>query len=589
MTELIKYDAACRMLAEAVAVDEVQNIRNQAEAMRAYARQAKDRALEISAAQIRFRAERRLGEIIIAQRETVGLAKGGTPYRKSTCADAEQVENAPPPTLEQVGIDRKLSSRAQRMAAIEPVRFEQLLERHREEVLEGNNKVSVDLMRTSAEQEGRDRRRQLATVLSDASAALPTGRKFPVVYADPPWRRKQGVTSRSYENHYSTMTWDEICAMPVADLLLPDAWVFLWIPRAHMFALHAVDMEFADDDGRVISRKVKLPLAWAVARAWGCEDYSTAWVWTKTDDDHPEDHGGGVIAYDQDEMLLLFKRGSGLPKPATDQKFGSNHRERSKPLGHSRKPEYYREMIRTMSGGVPALELFARVDAEHPLPADWQAWGNQAQPIVVAVDSFAADSPIDPAPDRDAERADATLQDIADRLAAIDAAPVLSEFDALKAFSDFCFPNRAAIVPVIASDYVARGLAFRFGAREDWSLTEAGWKRFYVLDKARKDAAPDPAPEIVDGALQCRLPLADHEIEWQQALTNIAAGEPVEGPIVRDLVGEGYVDATTTRLVVTDDGRAWLARLVDVPPSHKPRPSPPPNLPLFAAARESAG
>lgn len=595
MSELIKYDAACRMLAEAVAVDEVQGIRNKAEAMRAYARQAKDRDLEISAAQIRFRAERRLGELIIAQKETVGLARGGRPRSDETSADAEQVS---PPTLEQAGIDRKLSSRAQRMASIEPARFEQLLDRHREEVLDGNNKVSVDLMRTSAEADGRDRRRQLATALSDATAELPIGRRFPVLYADPPWRRKQGVTSRSYENHYSTMTWDEICALPVADLLLPDAWVFLWIPRAHMFALHAVDMEFADDDGRVITRKVKTPLAWAVARAWGCEDYSTAFIWTKTDDEHPEEHGGGVIAYDQDEVLLLFKRGAGLPKPDTCEKFGSNHRERSRPLGHSRKPEFYREMLRSMAGpSVPVLELFARVDAEHPLPADWHAWGNQAVVVdltaleaaghvdrlvggEIVVDTFDS-APIDPAPDGDAARAAETMAAIAERVAA-EPAPALSEFDALKAVSDFCFPNRDAVLPRIAPDLVARGLARRLGGRDDWLLSEAGWKCLHALEKARRDAAPDPEPEIVDGVLQCRLPLADHELEWQQALNAIDAGESVEGQAVHDLVGEGFVHVTTERLLVTDEGRAWLARLVDAPKS--PKPPPPPNLPLFAAA-----
>ena len=56
------------------------------------------------------------------------------------------------------------------------------------------------------------------------------------VYADPPWRRKAGFGNGSDQNHYPTMTWDEICALPVADRALPDAWLFLWIPRAHMFA-----------------------------------------------------------------------------------------------------------------------------------------------------------------------------------------------------------------------------------------------------------------------------------------------------------------------------------------------------------------
>lgn len=77
MTELVRYEAARKALAEAVAVDEVQEIRSQAEAMRHYARQAKDRDLEIQAAQLRFRAERRLGEMIVAQKEKHGVKVSG--------------------------------------------------------------------------------------------------------------------------------------------------------------------------------------------------------------------------------------------------------------------------------------------------------------------------------------------------------------------------------------------------------------------------------------------------------------------------------------------------------------------------------
>ena len=379
MNDLVSYDGLCRMLSEAVAVDEVKSIIDKAAGMRAYARQAKNREPEINAAKIRFRAERRLGEMIVAQRETVGLAKGGRPRLEKTCHDAGQVISEPA-TLKEAGIDRNLSSRAQRMAALTPADFEGAMTRWGVEVLAENNKVSIDLLRTVREQAGRDSRRALARALSDATAELPSGRRFPVLYADPAWKRKQGLTNRSYENHYPTMTWDEICAMPVADSLLPDAWGFLWIPRAHMFALHTVNMEFADDDGRVIVRKVQLPLAWAVAKAWGFDSYSTAFVWTKTDAEHPDDIGGGVLVRDQDEILLMFKRGRGMPKPASHEMVGSNHRERSKPLGHSRKPDYYRDMIVAMSGGVPVLELFARVDADHPLPDAWVGWGNQAQP-----------------------------------------------------------------------------------------------------------------------------------------------------------------------------------------------------------------
>lgn len=54
MNHLVRYDAACRALAEAKAVDEVRDIRNQAEAMRLYGRQAKNRQLEADAWQLKI-------------------------------------------------------------------------------------------------------------------------------------------------------------------------------------------------------------------------------------------------------------------------------------------------------------------------------------------------------------------------------------------------------------------------------------------------------------------------------------------------------------------------------------------------------
>jgi N6-adenosine-specific RNA methylase IME4/ParB-like chromosome segregation protein Spo0J len=219
----------------------------------------------------------------------------------------------------------------------------------------------------------REGARSLARSLSDVSALDTMGRKFPVFYADPAWRRKAGFGNRSYENHYPTMTWDEICALPVAEMALPDAWLFLWIPRPHLLA--TTKMPSSGEGANPVECEV--PLAWRVARCWGFPHYSTCFVWTKTDEAQPEDHGNGLIVFDQDELLLLFKRGRGLPMPAVAEKFGSNYRERSRE--HSRKPDFYRRMIATMTGGLPVLELFARADDGHPLPQNWEVWGNQAQ------------------------------------------------------------------------------------------------------------------------------------------------------------------------------------------------------------------
>lgn len=601
MTELVKYEEAKRLLAEAVAVDEVKSIRDKAEAMRAYAKQAKDRDMEIAAAQIRFRAERRLGELIIAQRETVGLNKGGgtgaNQYRAADSAPEQAAER--PPTLEQAGIDRKLSSRAQRMAAIEPERFEALLERHREEVLDGNNKVSVDLMRTSAEQEGRERRRQLARELSDATAELPSGRRFPVIYADPPWHRKQGVTGRSYENHYSTMSWADICALPIRDAVLPDSWLFLWIPRAHMYALHAIEVEAQTRDGEIITVLVDMPLAYAVAKSWGFEAYSTAFIWTKTDDEHPTDHGGGVVVFDQDEVLLLFKRGRGLPKPATDEKFGSNHRERSKPLGHSRKPEFYRDMITTMSGGVPVLELFARVDAEHPLPDGWEAFGNQAGGDDVSTtspdsesipadttseiaDSTTADANIIPVSDDSHANADdeasagqaceADAESVS-RLAAgrtadaaADDVPATSpaakdsvdEFTALRAISSYAYQGRQAIVAAVGEEYIKRGYAYLVGGATDYQLTEAGWARLNELKAAQEieTASNNVSRETADIIAEQRIAC--------DALDVIDIGGAVTGDLSDKLLAEELISGKG-KLKLTKLGRErreqWRAEI----------------------------
>src|SRR5262249_36591750 len=147
----------------------------------------------------------------------------------------------------------------------------------------------------------------------------------------------------------------------------------------HLLAWHEAEVEATSvETGEVVKVRCPMPLASAVALAWGFESYSTAFVWTKTDEDHPDEGGGAILVRDQDELLLMFKRGNGLPKP--EKKFGSNHRERSRPLRHSTKPQHYRTMIAAMAGdGVPCLELFARFDPDRPAPAGWDLWGNESQ------------------------------------------------------------------------------------------------------------------------------------------------------------------------------------------------------------------
>ena len=77
MTELVRYEAARSALTVAVSVDEVKDIHDVSKAMAYYARQAKDSDLIDKATELRLRAERRLGEMIIAQKETIDMNQGG--------------------------------------------------------------------------------------------------------------------------------------------------------------------------------------------------------------------------------------------------------------------------------------------------------------------------------------------------------------------------------------------------------------------------------------------------------------------------------------------------------------------------------
>lgn len=116
--QLIRYEAARTALAECQRVDEVKDIRDKALAMEAYARQAKDTGLMQMAAEIKVRAERRLGEMLREQKDTVGLAQG---RRSDLVVNNDEVRT---PTLSEIGISRDLSSRSQQLAAMPADHFE---------------------------------------------------------------------------------------------------------------------------------------------------------------------------------------------------------------------------------------------------------------------------------------------------------------------------------------------------------------------------------------------------------------------------------------------------------------------------------
>lgn len=59
---------------------------------------------------------------------------------------------------------------------------------------------------------------------------MPEAGKYGIVYADPPWRYDMKRGNGVAEKHYPTMSMEEICALPVADLAARDSALFLWAP-----------------------------------------------------------------------------------------------------------------------------------------------------------------------------------------------------------------------------------------------------------------------------------------------------------------------------------------------------------------------
>ena len=151
MTQLVRYTAACKALAEAKATDEVQDIRNKAEAMRAYAQQANNRQLETDAAEIRIRAERRLGQMLTVQKETGGMAKAAPGNQHTGPVGLGDRSN--PPTLKEVGISKDLSSRAQKLAAVPEEQFEGMVGEWRGRIAEENERVTVNLLKEGERQQ----------------------------------------------------------------------------------------------------------------------------------------------------------------------------------------------------------------------------------------------------------------------------------------------------------------------------------------------------------------------------------------------------------------------------------------------------
>ena len=170
-----------------------------------------------------------------------------------------------------------------------------------------------------------------------------------ILVIDPPWKFASNSESKPGRNamrHYPCMTDDQIKALPIADLMSPNALLFVWV---------TVPM---------------LERAMDVARAWKAGRYVSNLTWQKSR------IGNGFWIRNRHEHVLLYRRGKfpcPSPAPFGDSVIVSPTRE------HSRKPDELQARIDEVWPDAVKLEMFAR--QEWP---DWYSWGNQRDKYEVA-------------------------------------------------------------------------------------------------------------------------------------------------------------------------------------------------------------
>jgi hypothetical protein len=116
IAELVRYDAMCRAIEEAHAVDEVKDIRDRAAALEQYQRQAHNIDAERNCCLIRLRAERKVGQLL---KEMADRGERESRGRRDQTSQAA--------TLTDLGISRTQSSRWQGLAEIPQGDFEAAL------------------------------------------------------------------------------------------------------------------------------------------------------------------------------------------------------------------------------------------------------------------------------------------------------------------------------------------------------------------------------------------------------------------------------------------------------------------------------
>lgn len=174
-------------------------------------------------------------------------------------------------------------------------------------------------------------------------------KKYKIIYADPPWRYRTYSGKGKWgtaEQHYNTMSIEDICNLPISKIADKDCALFMW-------------MTFPT-----------LREAMPVIESWGFKYKTTAFVWIKQNKKAPTLFFGlGFWTRANAEICILATKGN--PKRISKKV----HQVIMTPVEeHSKKPDEARKRIVELMGDIDKIELFARQKTD-----GWDVWGNEVE------------------------------------------------------------------------------------------------------------------------------------------------------------------------------------------------------------------